>query len=50
MLFNTGRFGTLRDIATTDMRDLLLFMAEYPQFVKEKPPQRLAYADEVDWL
>jgi hypothetical protein len=35
----------------TDLRDILLFMAEYPQWQKEsKPGQRMAYADEVDWL
>jgi hypothetical protein len=52
MLFDTRRFGTLRDIENTDMYSLLLFMVEFPKWKANagKPGERIAFADEVDWL
>ena len=50
MLFDTKRFGTLREIALTDMRDILLFMVEFPKWKagSSKAGERLVFADEVE--
>ena len=32
------------------MRDILLFMLEYPKAVHDEQTKRMAFADQVDWL
>jgi hypothetical protein len=46
--------GSLREIGQTDIRDILLFMIEYPELMNRKPGSTHAskkmYVDQVDWL
>lgn len=54
MLLDTGKCGSLRDIEMTDMRSILDFLIEYPEYQKEQKNvgerRKMAYADQVDWL
>jgi hypothetical protein len=53
MLLDFDKLGSLREIERTDMRSVLLFMFEYPQFknaAKAEADAVPAYADEVTWM
>ncbi len=50
MLVDTGKFGSMREIGLTDMRDVLRFLVEYPAFKADAPPnERRVYGDQTDF-
>ena len=50
MLLDTGKLGSLREIEQTEMRSVLLFLAEYPFYKREaRSNERTVFGDQTDF-
>lgn len=50
MLLDTGKFGSMRDFELTNMRSVLLFLVEYPQYKNEQHESKKYVAgDQTDF-
>jgi hypothetical protein len=47
-----GKHGSMREIEQTDLRNVLLFMLEYPKWkaAPQKAGPKLVPVDQVSWL
>jgi len=50
MLLDTGKFGSMREFELTNMRSVLLFLMEYPQYKNEqRDPKEYVPGDQTDF-
>jgi len=49
MLLDIGKLGSLREIEQTEMRSVLLFLAEYPFYKEAHSNERMVFGDQTDF-